>query len=236
VPYGVAIDSAYMYVVGNTNANVPDWKIEKRTLYNGEYVLGPDVGGTLAALNTSITAPAQGTIFRLRMTLHPAGNDILPAAVQFKLQFAGKGAGTCAAPSGTPSYTDITTSTAIAFADNSVASDGNSFQRNANDPTHSTDTIIKQTYEEANNFTTSARIGIAQDGLWDFALKDNTASGSTTYCIRAVKSDNSALDVYSFYPELTTAAGAGGSPPTTDQRMYQGKWFNNDTKQDFFLD
>src|SRR6185436_14133168 len=67
-----------------------------------------DVGSALAALNTAATAPAQGTSFRLRMLTHVATSNLGMNGGVFKLQFAGKGAGSCASPSGTPSsYTDL---------------------------------------------------------------------------------------------------------------------------------
>jgi hypothetical protein len=67
---------------------------------------------------------------------------------------------------------------------------------------------VNQDYEEANNFTNSvAAIPAGQDGKWDFALEDNNAPSSTSYCFRVVKSDNSELDFYTSIPEITTAEG-----------------------------
>jgi hypothetical protein len=124
----------------------------------------------------------------------------------FKLQYVGKGSGTCASPTGgTPSsYTDITDSTLIAYNNNASPSDGNSLTSNAGDPTNGGNVIVNQTYEELNNFTNSiSSILAGQDGKWDFSLKDNGASAGSTYCIRAVKSDGSLLDSYSVYPEIS---------------------------------
>ncbi|MEK9194973.1 MAG: hypothetical protein AAB975_01240, partial [Patescibacteria group bacterium] len=126
----------------------------------------------------------------------------------FKLQFVGKGSGSCASPSGgTPSiYTDVTTSTAIAFRDNPAVADGATLTATSTDPTHGADTVVNQTYEEANNATNSvAALLPSQDGLWDFALYDNAAPQGTTYCLRAVKDNGNEFTTYSVYPEITTA-------------------------------
>ncbi len=215
----IAIDTTYMYVAGyDVSFN---WRIEKRMLDSGALLEGPSVDTPLAALNTVATAPAQGTPFRLRMNLHIAGNDLIQSGQSFKLQFAGKGAGTCAAPSGTPSsYTDVSNSTQIKYYDNSLSTDGGFFAVNANDPTHSSDVLKRQTYEEANDFTNSASaINIGEDGMWDFALTDNTAPEGTNYCFRAAKSDGNALNTYSQYAEIATAT------VTYEQSAY--RWFNN---------
>ena len=92
--------------------------------------------------------------------------------------------------------------------------DGSALTPNADGPTHGTDTIVNQTYEELNNFTNSvAAISVDQDGKWDFALKDNGAPANTSYCFRVVKSDGSLLDTYTVIPEITTAAA---NPPVVE--------------------
>lgn len=170
-----------------------------------------DVGSALAAQNTPVTLSSTGANFRLRLLLHISGSTLATSGEAFKLQYVGKGGGTCTNPSGgTPSsYTDVTTSTLIAYKNNPTPADGASLTANANDPTHGSDTVIAQTYEEANTFTNSVgAIAAGQDGMWDFALFDNGAPTSTTYCFRVVKSDNTVLEAYTYHPELTTASGA----------------------------
>ncbi|HUD25058.1 MAG TPA: DUF6701 domain-containing protein [Burkholderiaceae bacterium] len=171
-----------------------------------------DVGTALAAQDTSATLASTGAAFRLRMLLHVSDVNLGASGQAFKLQFAGMGAGTCAAPSGgTPAtYTDVTASTAIAYNDNPAPANGAALTADANDPTHSGDTVVDQTYSESNNVTNPTAINAGQDGEWDFSLIDNGASASTTYCLRAVKSTGTALDSYSYYPQITTAAGGGG--------------------------
>lgn len=168
-----------------------------------------DVGSALANQNTASTLASSNAAFRLRALLHLSNDDLRISGGSFKLQYVGKGSGTCASPSGgTPSaYTDVTGSTLIAFNDNATPIDGSALTTNVNDPTHSTDIVRAQTYEESNNFTNSQRImNSPQDGLWDFSLKDNSAPQSTTYCLRLVLDDGTALDTYSYYPEITTAS------------------------------
>ena len=168
-----------------------------------------DVGTALAALNTAATLTSAGQNFRLRTLLHVGTARLALNDQSFKLQFVGKGAGTCASPSGgTPaSYTDVSGSTAIAYNDNATPTDNVALIANANDPTHSTDSIVNQTYEEANNFSNLvAAIASGQDGGWDFSLKDNSAPGGTSYCLRVIKSDGTLLDTYTYYPQITTLA------------------------------
>lgn len=186
-----------------------------------------DVSTALASADTSATLGATNAQFRLRMLLHIAGTSLTQNAGAFKLQYVGKGSGTCAAPSsGTPSaWTDVTTSTDIAFYNNSTPTDGDALTSNGSDPTHSTDTIVNQTYEEANNFSNSqSLIGVGQDGKWDFSLYDFAGSSNITYCFRIVNSSDAVLDTYSVYPEVTTktAAATSGGPDT-----YGYRWNNS---------
>jgi hypothetical protein len=171
-----------------------------------------DVGAALAAGDTGATLANAGDAFRLRMTLHVAG-DIggrLDASEEnFKLQFASS-TDTCDTSFSGENYIDVTAATEIAFKNNTPA-DGAALTANANDPPvaanpHFGHTIVNQTYEEANNFTNGiAAVPVGQDGKWDFALVDNGATPSTKYCFRAVKSDDTLLESYSVIPEITAA-------------------------------
>jgi hypothetical protein len=168
-----------------------------------------DVGSALAAQDTAGTLAAAGDSFRLRMLINVSTNRLDASGQTFKLQYVGKGAGTCASPSGgTPSsYTDVTGSTLIAYNDNASPADAAALTANASDPTNGGNTIVNQTYEEANNFTNSqAAILSGQDGKWDFSLKDNGAATGTAYCLRAVQSDGTVLGTYTSYPQITTSA------------------------------
>ncbi len=165
-----------------------------------------DVGTALAAQDTAATLGSTGAAFRLRMLFH-IGTDQLPASAEtFKLQFAQQ-SGTCDTAFSGETYADVTAATVIAYNDNATPADGANLTSNSNDPTHGSDTIVNQTYEELNNFTNStAAIPATQDGKWDFSLKDNGATQSTAYCFRAVKSDDAVLNTYTQIPQITTAA------------------------------
>jgi len=128
-------------------------------------------------------------------------------ATEFKLQLAQR-SGTCDTGFVGETYSDVATSSGvIRFHNNLIPADEGSLTATSTDPTHGADTIVNQTYEEANTFTNSlAAIPAGQDGKWDFALIDNSAPGSTTYCFRVVKSDATLLDTYSVIPEITTTA------------------------------
>ncbi len=192
----------------------PQWVESKPVYTQSAYRLynnanSTDVGSTLAAQDTAATLASTNAAFRLRMLLHLDNDDLRLSQNNFKLQYVGKGTGTCASPSGgTPSaYTDVSGSTLIAFNDNATPTDNTALTTNANDPTHGTHTVRQQSYEELNNFTNSQKIiNSGQDGLWDFSLKDNSSPIYTTYCFRMVESDGTVLSTYSVYPEITTVA------------------------------
>jgi hypothetical protein len=184
-----------------------------------------DVGNPLAAQDTAATLTSAGQAFRLRVLLHLGNTNLFQSGENFKLQYVGRGSGTCSTPSGgNPSnWTDVTTTTLIAYNDNSGAADGNNLTTNANDPSHGSPahTTRAQTYEEANNFTNSnLAVSKGEDAMWDFALIDNSSLTSTTFCLRVVKSDGSLLDTYSVIPEVTTASAA---QPTFTQNDFE--WF-----------
>jgi hypothetical protein len=167
-----------------------------------------DVGTPLSNQDTAATLTSAGQAFRLRLLLHVGSGNLILNGQSFKLQFAQRGAdGLCDTSFIGETYTDVTTSTVIAFYDNPTPTDGSALTANTNDPIHGADTAVNQTYEELNPFTNSiAAINSGQDGKWDFALKDNGAPASTTYCFRVVKADGMVLETYNVIPEITTAA------------------------------
>ncbi len=165
-----------------------------------------DVGSSLAAQNTAASAPAQGTLFRLRALIHISGGSLTLNEQSFKIQVASM-SGTCDTGFSGESYADVSPSSGeIRFADNSNVSDGDSLTSNNNDPAHGSDTVSNQDYEEANSFTNStSQITADQDGKWDFVLVDNSAPAGKNFCFRIVKNDGSLLDTYSVIPRITTA-------------------------------
>lgn len=172
-----------------------------------------DVGTALAAQNTAATLGSTGATFRTRVLANVSGAD-LALNKQFKLQYAAKGTGTCAAPTGT--WTDVSSSTPIAFYDNSVPANGDPLTANANDPTDGSNTIMNQTYVEANPvLNTQSVVLVGQDAKWDFSLKDNSAPGGTTYCLRMIWNSGTLFNSYTAYPEITTASNGTVSCSTS---------------------
>lgn len=178
---------------------------------------GLDVGAFLQSQNILHTLTTNGQDVRLRVLMH-SNNGLAQSGQTFKLQYVGKGTGSCASPSGgTPvGWTDVSNNTLIALYNNPLPVDDNPLTPNVNDPQHLTHTTNNQTYNDSDSdppatvdtFIDSVAPGIAagNDGMWDFALFDNTAPSARTYCLRMVTSAGVVLDGgYSVYPELTTA-------------------------------
>ncbi len=177
-------------------------------------------GTTLAAQDTAITQVNTSANFRLRMLIHNGGSDAIPIAYEsFKLQFAVQSGGSCSAtPTG--SYGDVATgSGAIRYLNNATPADNATAVTDANDPTHSGHTKVMQYYKEANNFTTRLSQPAGQDGLWDFALTNNSAPFGTVYCFRAIKAADSSTITNTVYPQITIVN------PAFEQAAY--RWYDN---------
>jgi hypothetical protein len=189
-----------------------------------------NVGTALAAQNTPGTVTFGGGTVRIRSLVKVAGDGARAGLHSFKLQYAGKGGGSCTSPSGAPAvYTDVTTTSDLAYYNNATPADGAALTANANDPTPSSGSKVNQTYEEANNFTSTSLILGGNYGLWDFSLNDLNAMANTTYCLKIVKSDGTGLAGYSNYMEVITAQ------PTTGEMMRHGSWFSNESERPLSL-
>lgn len=164
-----------------------------------------DVGAPLAPQDTLAAVGSAGSAFRLRALLH-VGNVALSQNGQgFKLQYAGRGDGTCEEPAnGVPAaYTDVTAVTALAFNDNAAVADNAALVANAQDPRHGTHVNSNQSYEELNASTnTVSAIARNQDGMWDFSLKDNGLAPGSVYCLRLTKNDGMPLEYYTVWPQF----------------------------------
>ncbi len=100
-------------------------------------------------------------------------------------------------------YQDVTSSSPIAYYDNSTPADGANLTDNVGELTHGSDTVVPETYEEANNFTNSrADIPAGQDGKWDFSLTNFSANNDSAYCLKIVNSDGTDLVDYEILPEI----------------------------------
>jgi len=204
----------------NINLNVipPTYTQAAYRFYNN--IDSTDVGTPLADLNTAASLSYSGQAFRLRLLLGIDTSSLAQSGQSFKLQYAQKVGSICGDDE---IFSDITSTSTIAFYDNPTPSNGTNLTANANDPTDGSRTIVNQTYQEANPFTnSSAAIPSGQDGKWDFSLKDNGASANTAYCFRVVKSDGSLLDTYTVIPQITTASATIISVSVSDGTIAYG--------------
>ena len=179
-----------------------------------------DVGAALAGINTAAALSAAGDAFRLRLLMHVATSTLAQGRQNFALQFAGKGAGSCASPSGTPAtYTDVTNHSLLSFNQNTLAREGFLLTTNANDPTHGGDTISTQIYTAWANFSNSlSSILFGRDGKWDLSLKDNGAAAGTSYCLRVAKTSN---PMWSWGGNEYGQLGQGGATSTQNVTLTQ---------------
>lgn len=216
-----SVDALTLTVAYNFNATFT--QSSYRWFNNADSAASPiDVGTPLngVAQNTPTTALAEQAIFRLRMGVH-IGTDVAPAGagLAFRLQYAARGSdNTCDTAFANESYADVTAATPIAYANNTLATDGMTVKTNANNPAHNADTTIFEEYNELNDTGVINTIAAGQDGLWDFALKDNAAPGGTTYCLRMADTTGTAFAA-TVVPQITTLALA------FNQSGY--RWFNN---------
>lgn len=186
-------------------------------------------GSTDLGENSAVTAndlpPASGERLRLRMSLQ-VGSTTLPVSTEsFKLQY-GVVSSTCAAITSWSDTGGVASST-IWRGFNGTPSDGTSLSGN---PPTGGDLLLSVSdragsYEEENPTGSNPfSVAVGEDVEYDWALEDNGAAASTTYCFRMVKSDGTALDTYSFYPSVTTS---GYRPKTQNWRWYDDE--NNET-------
>jgi hypothetical protein len=187
-------------------------------------VLASSIGLTTDS-RTSIGISSGGTISI--SYYYQSGSDLrlLTNLPMFKLQYSQSS--TCSSAS----YSDVTSSTAIAFKNNSTPADNDTITyQSGTDPTDSGQTVTAQTYKETGNFYNTSAFGNTVDGEWDFSLIDNGAPANTSYCFKVVNGEGSNLTTYTNYPAITTYS----SGPTVDQVMRGGQWFSNGTKQAFY--
>lgn len=174
-----------------------------------------------AASNTAASI-GQGVPFRLRLNLGVAstgGSSV--TGTNYKLQYATRGTdNVCDTSFTSETYSDVTTSTPVAFYNNPTPADGAAYVTGANDPTRSGVTSVPQTYKESNPLSVTADVTAGKDGLWDIALTSSGTAAGSSYCLRAVTNAGSLLySGYSVIPEVTFM------PPTVSQANY--RWYNN---------
>ncbi len=154
------------------------------------------------AENTATSTPASGTVLRLRMNILDNGVD-LGAGATFKLQYANSTSG---------SWTDMGTSTAWTFYDNTSVADGQIIVT-----TILSDSNMGESYGESNpSAAMPSPILQGQIGEWDWVIANSSADTASNWFFRMIYSSSTALDYYSNYPKLTAVeAPAPPTPPST---------------------
>lgn len=159
--------------------------------------------GTPSAAANTVADINQATPFRARIGISVTDRQWEtgswgPHNNQYKLQYTLKNAGTCSGSSG---WTDVVSgSGAIRWYNNpSVSENTTPTNLGGNDVNG---TKVYQYYRESNPFTLRATTAISSTAVWDFALQTVGTTPGTSYCLRVLQNDGSALNGYSANPEL----------------------------------
>ena len=208
-----------MWIMGGSNGS---------TFYNDVwYYAVPmiDVGSPLSNQNTPVdlNGPALKQPFRLRLDIAIGESQQQSNNLSLELQYAELGdyANCSSVPS--TNYANVSSTTPIQYYTNVVATNGMALLPDANDPTDGSNTIVYQTYNQANPFVNAqGTIYAGEDGLWDFALAVSSSSyDHASYCLRVANSSNgSAINAYTDYPQINLA-------PTMSQVMNFRNWWNS---------
>lgn len=185
---------------------------------------GVSVGNPLAPQNRPLDLP-ELTPLTLRLAVRTDGSGVSKSGQSFKLQYAVKTSeATCNAVAST-NYQDITSSSELAYYDDSRHASGEAIVDNPNDPSDGSRTMVAQAYEEANPFSNSvAPLYAGQDGMWQFSLViNNSTLKGRDFCIRIAL----AGDTYPSISALNVADVAYA--PQMEQLMRGGEWFSRST-------
>jgi alpha-tubulin suppressor-like RCC1 family protein len=172
---------------------------------NKSYCWGSNTNGQLG-VSTATVNPSLVPYASNMNTM--AGPQINASDNSYKLQFATRSAATCAAQ--ITGFTDITSSTTVAFNDNTSVANNTIISSTANDPVPAADVSLQSYVDASGLFTNPNNIPSGKTGLWDFSLKTISATGATSYCVRMVYSDGMPIEQSMYFPEITIA----GSTPT----------------------
>jgi len=182
------------------------------------------VGTSDLGENTSITGSddplGAGDRLRLRMTLL-INNATLPAqTTAFKLQFAKRDT-TCSAIDN-PSWTDLGApgSGEIWRGYNTSVTDGTELATSTPAPGTLNISVsdVAGTFEEQNNSAVNPyAVNLGEDVEYDWVIEHNGATQLSDYCFRMIKSDNTILDGYNYYPVIRTT---GYTPVIANWRWY----------------
>ena len=159
---------------------------------------GAALGG---AANTpiDINQDEDPATFRLRLAVQTTNERWLRQYGVYKLQYATKNAGTCAATTG---WSDVAAASGrIRWNTNAGASNGATITNVAGQPGG---TMVAQRYQSANPFSKQVQVPNNQFGIWDFSLQHVGSDYGDSYCLRVVNNngDTQPLSGYTNYPEL----------------------------------
>lgn len=183
------------------------------------------VGATNLGENFSITKDDEplgvDSTVRLRMSFRIYNASLPAGLVSFKLQYALRSS-TCSAIS-QASWNDvggISSSTIWRGYNATGTTDGTALSTNPANPGDLLISVanVAGTLEHVNNSAANPYPALDGDEIeYDWYLQQNGANPLSTYCFRAVKSDNTILSNYSAYPQIRTA---GFTPETKNWRWY----------------
>lgn len=221
-----AFDTASVTIVKGANGLQPAVRIS--TVYAAVTWRAPDItqntsrvyqnanttapGSPLGAANT-LTDVAQNSQFRVRLGFGVSDYDWQTGlwgthANLYKLQYAARGAGSCAAPTG--AWSDVLAGSGpIRWYDNSSVVDGAVISSAPNDPPLGSGTATYQVYRESNSFGLSSATAIENTAIWDFSLQNVSATPGTVYCMRVIKNDSTTLTAYTAYPQIVITGDYG---------------------------
>jgi len=215
---GRAASASYQIISGSALLP-PATKLAERTyrFYENIDAITPLV--PRAAENEPLQNVFTGAIVRLRIAVMAAIFP-LPQGKIFKLQFAPKNGGTCAAiPSG--NFVDVSDSAIWRGFDNPSVADG------AQLPGALLSTsAARETYEEQNNTAPTPAViplGLRCAGEWDWVIQNNGAVAGQNYCFRMVWASGAPLDIYLVYPEARAAA------PRLESTNW--RWYDDEEKE-----
>ena len=128
------------------------------------------------------------------------------SSLSLKLQVAPKGVATCSAVAS--GWVDVGTSSAMNWG-SSPPTHTTSISSFGSDPAapNTGGYAYQSIIQSGSSFTNNVVMSAQATGLWDIVLHDSSDLPSKTYCIRA-QALSGAVDEYTYYPEITTAAGS----------------------------
>ncbi|MDQ3123834.1 MAG: SBBP repeat-containing protein, partial [bacterium] len=173
------------------------------------------------AQNSATSVTTSDVALRLYMALHATTKTTLASSQNLKLQYSPK-SGTCDTSFSGESYTDVTTSTPIAFYTANNFTDGSLIEMRSSALTHSTDDIFGQGFFETAGITNPNATIVGKDYVWDLSVTPYEALNGS-YCLRFVFGNNNLLNTYSQVAEIQFTA------PSTRQHLRHGKSFDAET-------